>query len=366
LPTRTASSDFRLQRWGEARGRAVVDGVLTAAGDLEGATGLAVATGLPFGLAQTTPDATLAAPGTPMPDVRSAIWAPYIAASPELFRVTGISIVAGRAFDGRDTAATEPVVVLSEQTARQVFGTTAVVGREIQVKVDLRVLVRAGQSAPESDIEVRRIIGVASDTDSDFLLLRRSGVVYVPLSQHWEPRVVIVARASDPAAVATRMPAFLRRVDADVAVAGAPGTGPMLLTPQSVLIRMLGSVAAMLGLVSLALALTGLYGVLSHVVASPTREMGIRLALGAEAGRLRRTVLFEGISPVGRGLALGLAFAIVSRLILRATLDFPIAIIDPLPFAGVPALLIAAGVGACHVPARRASRVNPTVALRDL
>lgn len=117
---------------------------------------------------------------------------------------------------------------------------------------------------------------------------------------------------------------------------------------------------------ALVLAMAGLYGVLAHVVARRTREIGIRIAIGADRSRIFALILRDGLRPVVKGLVLGLGVGVLARIALRATVVTGISLVDPLIFALVPIPFFIAALVACYVPASRASRVDPNVALRDL
>jgi len=110
----------------------------------------------------------------------------------------------------------------------------------------------------------------------------------------------------------------------------------------------------------------GLYGVQSHLVTRRRREVGLRMALGASVRQIRQMVMREGLRPVAEGLLLGLFLGVVVRMGIRAVVPSPIRIVDPVAYALVPIPLILAALAACYLPARRASRVDPNVALRDL
>jgi putative ABC transport system permease protein len=123
--------------------------------------------------------------------------------------------------------------------------------------------------------------------------------------------------------------------------------------------------AAVLGTIALVLAMAGLHGVLSHVVARRTREIGIRLSVGADRGRIPSLVLRDGFRPVVKGLVIGLGAGVLLRLLLRATIVTAISPVDVTMFSLVPVPFLCAALAACWVPAARASRVDPNVALRD-
>ncbi len=130
--------------------------------------------------------------------------------------------------------------------------------------------------------------------------------------------------------------------------------------------RVGAALATALGGLTLILAMVGLYGVQSHLVARRTRELGVRMAMGATRAQLERMVLGEGFSPVWQGFALGCALAILARMTLRVLINGDIRPVDPLAVALVAVPLAAATLLACYLPARRASRVDPNEALRHL
>jgi putative ABC transport system permease protein len=140
----------------------------------------------------------------------------------------------------------------------------------------------------------------------------------------------------------------------------------VLLAGPYFLLRIIAALATVLGALALMLAMAGLYGVLSHLVARRTREIGIRIAIGAERSRIFALILRDGLRPVVKGLALGLGGGALLRVVLRATVVTGISPVDLAVFAIVPIPFVVAALVACYVPAARASRVDPNVALRDL
>jgi putative ABC transport system permease protein len=192
--------------------------------------------------------------------------------------------------------------------------------------------------------------------------------VFLPLAQHYDGRasVMLLARGvgGAPAAVAA-LRAAVRQVDPSLAVSAA-GTADVLLGGPMFLLRVVALLAASLGGLALVLAMAGLFGVLSHVVERRRREIGVRLAMGADRRDIVRMVLRDGLRPVGKGLVLGLLIGLGVRIVMRGQVFTTIAAWDPVEFTGLPVLFIAAALIACWLPAVRASRVDPNVALRDL
>jgi predicted permease len=315
---------------------------------------VALSSGVPFGMTMTpfTDISTADRPfvkGVRYPD------AYVLASTPDIFRTLGVPILRGRAFDARDDKAAPRVSVISEITARTLFGTADAIGRQISIRPWGR-----------PPVETYMVAGIAGDTDTGEATRRKDGVVYIPLAQHFERGIAIIARTSGDTWTAARLiQTAVRRADPDLGT-GTAGPGPLVMAGEFFAARVAASFASALGLVTLLMAMVGLYGIQSHVVARRTREVGVRMAIGASAAQIERMVLGEGYRPVLQGLALGLLFGVLARLVLRATVNAAIAAFDPLAFALVPIPLVAAAFLACYLPARRAARVDPNDALRHL
>jgi putative ABC transport system permease protein len=352
-----AQLDFSLNGKDEARSRVLVDAILSAARAQPGIGSVSASTGLPFGI--MPPSAVVTRPQQPFVESRDVgEYTHVIAATPEILATLGMRIVRGRAFSDRDDAAAPRVAILSESIAREVFHTTDVVGNDLLVGRTYRLSTRY---PPESF----RVIGVTADTDTFMLGRRGNPGIFVPFAQRYSPSVTITARAADPRAAAGVLRTVIRTVDPELAVT-SNGQGAVVLAGPYVLMRIVAGLASALGALALVLAMAGLYGVLSHVVARRTREIGIRIAIGAHRSRIFELILRDGLRPVVKGLVLGLGAGVLFRIALRATVATGISPIDPLVFALVPIPFLIAALIACYLPAARASRVDPNVALRDL
>jgi putative ABC transport system permease protein len=188
----------------------------------------------------------------------------------------------------------------------------------------------------------------------------------LPFAQRYVPflPVTFIARAADPRAGVAALRASVRRVDPDLSISSA-GTSAVLVYGFYPL-RVIAMMAAALGVLGLVLAMSGLFGVLSHVVMKRTREMGIRLAIGAERADIFRLVLRDGLYPVGKGLLLGLGIGVASRIAVKAFVVTNVSALDPWPLMLLPVPFVLAALAACYFPAARASRVDPNIALREL
>jgi hypothetical protein len=210
------------------------------------------------------------------------------------------------------------------------------------------------------------VIGIARDTDVGYAVGESRPVVYLPLAQRYEPFLAIVARSNGDAATAVRaLRGALRHVDPDLAVQ-VIGTGGTVLAGASVFRRAAGMTALALGALTLSLAMVGLFGIQSHIVAYRTREIGVRISLGASPRQIQRMVLSDGYRPVVEGLAIGLFIGVIGRAIVRAYTDVDVSVVDPWLFFVVPIPLIVAAFCACYFPAHRAAGGDPNVALRHL
>jgi putative ABC transport system permease protein len=308
------------------------------------------ATGMPLGLPAM--QLTLSQPDTATAGESDRYHATGVAATPSLFKTIGVPILRGRGFDDRDHSAAAPVAILSEFTARRIFGTSDAVGRPLVVLEPFHL--------------TATVIGIARDTDVGYVFGESRPVVYLPLAQRYGPFLAIVARSTGDAAMAVRaLRGALRQVDPDLAVE-IIGTGRTVLAGASVFLRAVGFTALALGALTLALAMVGLFGIQSHIVAHRTREIGVRISLGASPSQIQRMVLRDGYRPVVEGLALGLFLGVSGRVIVRAYTDIDVNVVDPWLFFAVPIPLIVAAFCACYFPAHRAAGVDPNVALRHL
>ena len=352
-----AQVDFSLNGKDESRSRALIDGILAAARAQPGLESVTASTGLPFGMPALPGFVTT--PQQPFTESRDAgEYTFIISATPEVFGTLRMRLVRGRTLTDRDDAAGPRVAILSERLAREVFHSIDVVGQPL-------IVGRTNRLSKRYPAETFTVVGVSADTDAFLLGRRGSSVMFVPLAQRYESRVTFSARAANPAAAVGVLRSAIRSVDPDLAVT-LSGTGSTVLAGPYFLLHIVGSLATALGFLALVLAMAGLYGVLAHVVARRTREIGIRIAIGAERSRIFALILRDGLRPVVKGLVLGLGVGVLFRIALRATIVTGISPIDPVVFGLVPIPFVIAALAACYVPASRASRVDPNVALRDL
>jgi putative ABC transport system permease protein len=277
--------------------------------------------------------------------------ADYVSASPQYFRVMGIPLTRGRLFSQGDTASAPPVALISETLARRYFPHEDPLGRHLVFGFP-----------PYGNVS-REIVGLVADI-RDVSLARTPGpMMYVPFAQapFWGAEVVVRSRlgvVEDAAAIRTET----HNIDPEVPVTRIE----MLPEALQASVAKPGFRALLLGVfgaIALLLAAIGIYGVVSFSVSMRTREIGVRMALGATPASIRRLVLGESAKLVLCGLATGIPAALISTHFLSALL-FAVTPADPVTYIGVAVLLTLVALTAAYLPARRAMRVDPGVALR--
>src|SRR5919198_6010446 len=272
--------------------------------------------------------------------------------SEDYFRVMGIAVLKGRAFDEGDRAGGRPVVVVSQSFARRFWPGGDALGKRIEWG--------GWQGA-----DWLTVVGVVADGKGTTLDAESAPAVYMPIFQLPRARenVVFLARTDgDTVGLAAAMRREIRAVDGELPVYDAR---PMTeLVAASLAQRRFSTWAlAAFAAAALLLAAVGLYGVVSYTVTQRTYEIGIRVALGARGPDIFRLVVGQGLALAGAGVAIGLVAALALTRVLRGLL-FGVSAADPLTFAGVTLLLLAVTFIACLAPARRAAKVDPLVSLR--
>ncbi|RPJ81006.1 MAG: FtsX-like permease family protein, partial [Acidobacteria bacterium] len=268
--------------------------------------------------------------------------------TPGYFRTVGLPLVRGRLLAEADSTRAEPVLLVNETAAARFFPGSDPVGARIGFWG-----------------AARTVVGVVGNERIHGLTEAPPPCVYVPLSQAPSfngAGVLLLRTRGDAAAAASSLRTAVREADPSLAVFGIePLTETLSRSVSTRRFTML--LIGLFALVALALAAVGIHGVLSYAVALRTREIGVRLALGAGAGRLVRQVVREGMVLAVSGLALGLAGALALTRVL-ATILFGVSPTDPFTFATVSLFLVLVALAACAVPAWRAARIDPVVALR--
>jgi putative ABC transport system permease protein len=278
----------------------------------------------------------------------SAAFAPI---SDGYFETMGTRLVAGRLFDARDTPTSPAVTVVNETLAKRLWPGESPIGKSIK------------QGWPEGSGTWRQVIGVVADVKFEGVTVETPMQVYLPLTQESARGLAIVVRTpAEPALMTSSVQAVVHQLDKDLPLYGVRTMDQMLDTSMA-RERMSMSIFVVFAAVALTLASVGLYGVVAHGVTERTHEIGVRMALGAEPHHVRRLVVRQGLSMALAGMVLGLAGAIALSRLVQGLL-FGVTATDPITFAAVAAMLLGVALVACYIPAWRATRLNPTTALR--
>jgi predicted permease len=270
--------------------------------------------------------------------------------SPGAFRTLNLKLPRGRDFTDTDSAAAPRVAIVNEAFARIAWGTPDAIGRTVEAN-----------DAPGGAWQLVTIVGVAADAQLIALGSRAEPYMYVPYAQRYVPRVSLVLSTAGGSAI-PEVRDLLREMNPDLPITQAlPLTEVTAvgLIPQ----RIAAGVAGSLGIVGLLLAAIGIYGVTSYSVNRRVREIGIRVALGADGQSVLRLILRQGIVLTLVGVGIGLAAGALVSQVVRSLL-FGISALDPVTFGGGAALFLVVALAASYLPARRATRVDPMVALR--
>ena len=268
---------------------------------------------------------------------------------PKYFQTMGIGLLQGRDFNAQDTEDHPPVVIVNEAFVQRHFPNEDALGKRLSFN---------GPRGPW-----REIVGVVRTSKYRSLGEAPTPLAYVALQQNHETGMVLHVRTRvDPSSVAGAIRNEVQSLEKNLPL-GNPELMSDRVTNSLYAARMGAILLAVFGGLALLLASIGLYGVMSFAVARRTRELGIRVALGAQPGDVFRLVLLQGMALVIAGLVIGISVALaVTRLL--ASFLYGVSTMDALTFTAIPALLTAVALLACYLPARRATKVEPLVALR--
>ncbi len=273
--------------------------------------------------------------------------------TPGHFRTLGIPLVVGRDFDARDRAQAAAVVIVNETLARRFWPGENPIGKRLRELTD--------RGAPRPWFEV---VGVARDSKYATVGEDPKPFMYRPMAQDYTPAGTVMVKTRGNAADALPLVrAAVADIDPNMAlfsVMTLDSATSISLLP----VKVAATVAGTLGVLALILGAIGLYGVMSYLVRQRTREIGIRMALGAERGTVVGLVTGHGMRWTGIGLVLGLAASFAVAKLIGGFL-YGVGPADPTAFVGIALLLIGTAYVACYIPARRASRIDPLVALRE-
>ncbi len=268
--------------------------------------------------------------------------------APNYFKTLRIPFVSGREFTDADRKDTTPVAIVNEAMAKHFWPGENAVGKRFHFF---------------GEAPLREVVGVVRDTVVNNIGEEPQPLIYLPLTQDYSPAAVMQVRTvGAPDAVIATVRQHVQSIDTNLALTNFDTIGGLL--DQGLWASRMGAgLLSLFGGIALILSVVGVYGVLSYSVNQQTREIGIRMAMGAQTNNVLRLVVKQGMRLAIAGLVLGSIVALIAMRSLSSLL-FGISAHDPLIFGGVVLILAAAAVLACYFPARRAARVDPLVALR--
>jgi len=324
---------------------AFVGRLLSNVSALPGVSGASVINVLPLG--GNNADAGFRIEGRPPPRPNQGPVAWYRPVSPEYFDTMGVRIVEGRGFLATDDSEASPVVLINEAARKRYWGEDD----------PLLTMVEFGRQR-------RQIVGIVADTKHFGLDTSERPAMYLPYQQLPSRNMsLMVASGTEPQALTAGIRAAVSELDPTLAVSNVM-TMKELIARSVARPRMVTTLLATFALVALTLAAIGLYGVMSYSVRSRTQEIGLRIALGASTGDVLKGAVGRGMALMLAGSALGLVAAFVLTRYMESLL-FGVSRTDPMSFVLGPSILGLVALVACYVPARRAARVDPVVALRN-
>lgn len=266
----------------------------------------------------------------------------------DYFKTLGIPLVRGRDFNDSDTASSTPVVIVNETLAQRLSPDGNAIGKRFRM---------------DSQGDYLEVVGVARDIKYHHLAEAPLFFGYRPLSQRNRAVLTLHVRtAGDPSSVISQVRSEVKALDPNLPLMDVKTMQEHMRLPLAPA-KLFASLSSAFAVLALLLAAIGLYGVMAYVVGSRTREIGIRMALGAQIGGVRKLIIGHGMRLALTGITLGLIAASAATRVLQSLL-YGVSATDPLTFVGVAVLLAGVALFACYFPAQRATKVDPLDALR--
>ncbi|HEX6059603.1 MAG TPA: ABC transporter permease [Gemmatimonadaceae bacterium] len=334
--------------------RAMYDRMRLEIGAIPGVREVGLGSTMPLRTTQFQLD--VKAEGRPLAAGEAMPRAEFRTASPEYFRAAGIPMLRGREFTTTDRAGSPLVVIINETLAKRLFGDRDPIGQRVAWTGDvLRFIGISG--------DWRTVVGVVGDTRDLGLDVEPPPVVFQPFAQEavFAGGLVIQAAGAAPA-LAPAATRIVRGIAPELPIENVLSVEQ--IRDQGVAPRRLNAaLVSSFGILAVVIAAVGIAGVLAFSVSARTNEIGIRMSLGADSGRVQRMVLMEGGVLLAAGLLLGVVGSLLATRVMQGLL-FGVAPNDPVTIAGVAAVMLAVGIGACWLPALRAARIDPAIAIR--
>jgi predicted permease len=341
-----------LLQYSEERGRQLQQQLVERLANIPGISAVTMANFLPLGDLQLAPQITIE--GQPPPADGQTIRAAHQCIGLRYFETMGIPLLRGRDFTAVDTASSERVVIVNQTLARRRWPNSNDIGEVI----GRRIRIGDARTAPWSVI-----VGVAGDGKYFGVGERQREGMWTPLTQaYWSYFQALVRTTAETPTIVSAIRREVAAIDPNLPIQNIETFREQIglyLWPA----RMSAGLVTALGGLGLLLAAIGLYGVMSYAVAQRTREIGIRIALGAQARNVLGVVIGQGMRLTLAGIVIGLAGALALARFLTSLL-YGVSARDPLTFAIVPMVMAAVAWLACYIPARRATKVDPLAALR--
>lgn len=347
-PTLVITADLAVRQYDEVRGRALVQASLERIRAVPGVLAAAMTTTVPFEDEWSTTVEPW--PGSTFPGEKLDVG--LNAVTPDYFATLGIPILRGRGFEAADLGGTRPVAVINETFAAAAFAGTDPIGKLIPVR---------GTSGPPVEV-----IGIARNATYYDFGEAPIPFAYLSSEQYFRPQLAFLIRAAagvDPISLAPAVDRAIHSLDPDLPFPSIRALGS-LYDAEIAGYRASATVVGLAGLIALLLACAGLYGVMAFRVAERTREIGVRMALGASRREVARSVVLRGLGLTAAGIGIGLVGAVLGGRLIASQL-YGVPARDPVSLGMAVAILLAVAAGATLSPSRRAMAVDPLLAIRS-
>jgi putative ABC transport system permease protein len=295
-------------------------------------------------------DTSMTVEGFPVPPIGQRLRVNYCVSAPNYFHSMGIPILLGRDFTDADARHSMQVTIIDEQVAREYWPNESPLGKRVRF------------GTPEDNDRWHTIVGVVGSVKHKSLNLERTKTVYLPHAQDSMSNMRLAVRAANPESLAPAIREQVKAIDPDQPITDMR-TMTEVITRSVWRPRLYTILFGVFAAVALALTSVGIYGVMAYSVSERTREIGIRVALGARRRDVLKLVVAQGMKLALIGAVIGLGAALALTRLMQSLL-FEVSPTDPGTFAGLAALLSIVATLACYIPARRATKVDPMIALR--